>query len=201
MTFASATRRFHVIHRAEPLLREVLDRDGPGAERRSPFAPWTWLRPASRARVRRRPASRSRSTWQAADDRATKPRPAAGRTASTFPPRRRSPAVPTLPRRGDAHRRPGRQRLVHRPARARGRAGPAARRLYYVLVQIDSLYQTPDSNRANNTLAPASSQLQILRCRRSPSVRPRTEPFTPADEDQYFQVTVPAGAPLLVVTS
>ena len=68
---------------------------------------------------------------------------------------------------------------------------------YYVLVQVDSLYQVPDPNRANNTLAAGTGQLDV-------SVPALTvgvgfnDSFTAADQDRYYQVTVPAGGTLSV---
>ena len=68
---------------------------------------------------------------------------------------------------------------------------------YYVLVQADSLYEVADANRANNTLAAASGQLDV-------SVPGLTvgsafsDTFSAADQDRYYQVTVPAGGALSI---
>ena len=67
---------------------------------------------------------------------------------------------------------------------------------YYVLVLVDSLYQVPDADRANNTLA-AAKQLQIS----VPAItlgKPAHGTFTMAGADSYYQVTVPAGGALVV---
>ena len=68
---------------------------------------------------------------------------------------------------------------------------------YYVLVQVDSLYQLPDPNRANNTLAATTGQIDIS----LPALTlgtPYADSFTAADQDHYYQVTVPAGGSLNV---
>jgi RHS repeat-associated protein len=65
---------------------------------------------------------------------------------------------------------------------------------YYVLLQVDSLNQTPDQNRTNNMLA-AAGQLTVG----LPGLTlgtPLTDAFTAADQDHYYQVTVPAGGTL-----
>ncbi|MGO9114375.1 MAG: beta strand repeat-containing protein, partial [Thermoguttaceae bacterium] len=65
---------------------------------------------------------------------------------------------------------------------------------YYVLVQADSLYQVSDPNRANNTLA-ATSQVNVS----LPALdlgTPFNDSFTAADQDHYYQVSVPAGGTL-----
>ncbi len=67
---------------------------------------------------------------------------------------------------------------------------------YYILVQTDSIYQSPDPVRSNNTLA-ASGQLSLS----LPNLTlgaPLSGEFTAADQDQYFQVSVPAGGSLTV---
>ncbi|HEX4148810.1 MAG TPA: CARDB domain-containing protein, partial [Pirellulales bacterium] len=67
---------------------------------------------------------------------------------------------------------------------------------YYVLVQADSLYQSPDSNRANNTLA-AAGQIAIS----LPTLTlgtPLAGAFTAADQSLYYQVSVPLGGSLTV---
>ncbi len=72
---------------------------------------------------------------------------------------------------------------------------------YYVLVQADSLYQVPDSNRTNNTLAASTGQLAVS----VPALTlgtPASATFAAADQDQFYQVTVPAGGSLqLALTS
>ncbi len=68
---------------------------------------------------------------------------------------------------------------------------------YYVLVQVDSLYEVADANRANNALAAASGQLDVS----VPGLTVGTafgDSFTAADQDHYYQVTVPAGGSLSV---
>lgn len=68
---------------------------------------------------------------------------------------------------------------------------------YYVLVQIDSLYQLPDPNRANNTLAATTGQINIA----LPALTlgtPYADSFTAANQDHYYQITVPAGGSLNV---
>ncbi|HUY34489.1 MAG TPA: carboxypeptidase regulatory-like domain-containing protein, partial [Pirellulales bacterium] len=68
---------------------------------------------------------------------------------------------------------------------------------YYVFVQVDSLYQVSDPNRANNTLAATTGQLAVS----LPALTlgtPANGSFTAADQDQYYQVTVPAGGTLSV---
>jgi len=68
---------------------------------------------------------------------------------------------------------------------------------YYVLVQVDSLYQVPDPNRANNTLAAGSGKLAVS----LPALTigtPASGSFAAAGQDQYYQVTVPAGGSLIV---
>jgi len=67
---------------------------------------------------------------------------------------------------------------------------------YYVLVQVDSLYQVSDPNRANNILAAASQVTLSL-----PALvlgSPFNDSFTAADQDRYYQVTVPAGGALTI---
>jgi YD repeat-containing protein len=63
---------------------------------------------------------------------------------------------------------------------------------YYVLVQVDSLYQLPDPNRANNTLAASTGQINIG----LPALTlgtPYADSFTAADQDRYYQIVVSAG--------
>jgi hypothetical protein len=67
---------------------------------------------------------------------------------------------------------------------------------YYVLVEVDSLDGVPDPNRANNLLA-ASEQVAIS----VPGLTldsPLTDSFTAADQDRYYQISVPAGGALTV---
>ncbi len=68
---------------------------------------------------------------------------------------------------------------------------------YYVLVQVDSLYQLPDPNRANNTLAATTGQINIGLPALTLGTH-YTDAFTAADQDHYYQVTVPAGGSLNV---
>ncbi|HVX13045.1 MAG TPA: DUF4214 domain-containing protein [Pirellulales bacterium] len=68
---------------------------------------------------------------------------------------------------------------------------------YYVLVETDSHFQVADANRTNNMLAATTGQLAVS----VPSLTPGTPAsgtFTEADQDQYYQVTVPAGGTLVV---
>ncbi len=68
---------------------------------------------------------------------------------------------------------------------------------YYVLVEIDSLYQLADPNRANNTLAATTGQIDIG----LPALTlgtPYADSFTAADQDHYYQMTVPTGGSLNV---
>ncbi|MGO9922159.1 MAG: beta strand repeat-containing protein, partial [Isosphaeraceae bacterium] len=68
---------------------------------------------------------------------------------------------------------------------------------YYVLVQIDSLYQVPDPNRANNTLAAGTGELAV----RLPALTlgiATQGTFAAAGQHDYYQVTVPAGGSLVV---
>ncbi len=63
---------------------------------------------------------------------------------------------------------------------------------YYVLVEIDCLYQVADLNRSNNTLAAESGLLDVS----LPALtvgKGFSDSFTAADQDRYYQVTVPAG--------
>ncbi len=68
---------------------------------------------------------------------------------------------------------------------------------YDVLVQIDSLYQLPDPNRANNIVAATTGQIDISLAALTPGT-PYTDAFTAADQDHYYQITVPAGGSLNV---
>ncbi len=68
---------------------------------------------------------------------------------------------------------------------------------YYILVDVDSLYQAADVDRANNTLAATTGQLDIS----VPALSLGTAlngSFTAAGQDHYFQVTVPAGGSLSI---
>ena len=65
---------------------------------------------------------------------------------------------------------------------------------YFILVQADSLYQTPDTNRANN-IAAAGTSLAIG----VPALTlgtPLDDAFTAADQNRYYQVNVAAGGSL-----
>lgn len=70
---------------------------------------------------------------------------------------------------------------------------------YYVLVQVDSLYQVPQTGRAANVLAgPAPLRLSV------PALTlgtPYADTFTADIQDRYYQVTVAAGTSLLVAVS
>ena len=70
---------------------------------------------------------------------------------------------------------------------------PAA---YYVLVQADSLYQVPDPSRADSTTA-AGNQLKVTLPELTLGT-PAQGAFTAADQNQYYQITVPAGGSLEV---
>jgi RHS repeat-associated protein len=66
---------------------------------------------------------------------------------------------------------------------------------YFILVDTDSLYQAADTNRANNIEAATTGELQIA----VPTLTlgtPLSDSFTGADEDRYYQVTVPTGGSL-----
>ena len=68
---------------------------------------------------------------------------------------------------------------------------------YYVLVEVDSLYQLPDPNRANNILAATTGQLDLG----LPALTlgtPYADSFTAADQNHYYQITAPAGGSLNV---
>ena len=60
---------------------------------------------------------------------------------------------------------------------------------YYLLVQVDSLYQTDDTNRANNVWRGGTSR-SPCRSRALTLGSPAGGPLT-ATLDQYYQVTVP----------
>ena len=64
-------------------------------------------------------------------------------------------------------------------------------------MEVDSLYQLPDPNRANNTLAATTGQIDIS----LPALTlgtPYADSFTAADQNHYYQITVPAGGSLNV---
>jgi RHS repeat-associated protein/uncharacterized repeat protein (TIGR01451 family) len=66
---------------------------------------------------------------------------------------------------------------------------------YYILVQVDSLYQQADPNRANNMLAATTGQIDVG----LPVLTlgtPLTDSFTASSEDHYYQITVPSGGSL-----
>ncbi|MCY2987649.1 MAG: hypothetical protein NTY19_07265, partial [Planctomycetota bacterium] len=68
---------------------------------------------------------------------------------------------------------------------------------YYVLVQADSLYQVADPNRVNNTEIATTGQVQVS----VPVLTlgtPLHDTFTAANQDHYYQVTVPAGGALQI---
>jgi hypothetical protein len=68
---------------------------------------------------------------------------------------------------------------------------------YYVLVRADSLDQVLVTSRADDTLAAGTGPLDIS----VPALTlgtPTRETFTAADQDQYYQITVPAGGSLQV---
>ncbi len=68
---------------------------------------------------------------------------------------------------------------------------------YYVLAQVDSLYQVPDPNRPNNTQAATTGQLNVS----VPALAlgtPSSGSFTAANQDHYYQVSVPTGGSLVV---
>ena len=69
---------------------------------------------------------------------------------------------------------------------------------YYVLVQVDSLYQVPVTDRAGDTLAAGTGQLQVSVPALALNGASSSGSFTAADQDQYYQVTVPAGGTLQV---
>ncbi len=66
---------------------------------------------------------------------------------------------------------------------------------YYVLVQTDSLYQVPDANRANGTLA-ATGLLTVSATPLTLGVAPPDTTFSAPGQSQYYQVNVPAGGSL-----
>ena len=68
---------------------------------------------------------------------------------------------------------------------------------YYVLVQADSLYQVPDPNRVNNTLAAVTGPLALTVPVLTLGVATNDD-FDTAGQDRYYQVTVPNSGALLV---
>lgn len=68
---------------------------------------------------------------------------------------------------------------------------------YVVLVQADSLYQVPESERANDILNAATGPLAVSVPALSLGT-PAQGAFTAADQDRYFQVVVPAGGALSI---
>jgi protocatechuate 3,4-dioxygenase beta subunit len=73
---------------------------------------------------------------------------------------------------------------------------PLASGSYYVIVQVDSRYQVSDANRGNNSAA-ATGQLSLG----LPSLSlgmPLNDSFTVADQDRYYQLSVPAGGALSI---
>jgi RHS repeat-associated protein len=71
---------------------------------------------------------------------------------------------------------------------------------YYVLVQVDSLYQV-DPNRANTILAAGTGPLVVTVPPSLTLGTPASGSFTAAGQDQYYQVSVPAGGTLQVALS
>jgi RHS repeat-associated protein len=68
---------------------------------------------------------------------------------------------------------------------------------YYVLVQVDSLYQTADADRSNNILAASTGAIGIT----VPALTtgtPINDAFSAADQDRYYQITVPVGGTLTI---
>jgi RHS repeat-associated protein len=68
---------------------------------------------------------------------------------------------------------------------------------YNVLVQVDSFYQVPDPTRDDNILSATTGQLHVT----VPTLTlgtPYNDTFTAADQDRYYQVTVPAGGSLSI---
>ena len=68
---------------------------------------------------------------------------------------------------------------------------------YFVIVQVDSLHQTGDQNFTNNTVSATTGQLNVSVPSLTPGT-PLTGAFTAANQDQYYQVVVPAGGSLTV---
>ena len=68
---------------------------------------------------------------------------------------------------------------------------------YYILVQVDSLYQQADPDRSNNTLAASTGEINVA----LPTLAlgaSYSDSFAGAGEDHYYQITVPAGGSLTV---
>ena len=68
---------------------------------------------------------------------------------------------------------------------------------YYVVVEVDSRYRVADEDRANNTLAAMTGQLDVS----VPALtlgQSLSDSFTAANQNRYYQVTVPAGGSLSV---
>ena len=66
---------------------------------------------------------------------------------------------------------------------------------YYLLVQVDSLYQVADPSRANNTSTASLIHIGV------PMLvlgTPLNDSFTAADEAKYYQISVPAGGTLTI---
>jgi len=68
---------------------------------------------------------------------------------------------------------------------------------WYVLVEVDSHFQVADIDRANNTLVATTGQLEVG----VPALTlgtPLSDSFANADQDRYYQVSVPAGGSLTI---
>lgn len=68
---------------------------------------------------------------------------------------------------------------------------------YDILVQVDSLYSVADPDRSNDTSLATTGLLNVT----LPSLTlgtPRSDAFTGANQDKYYQVTVPAGGTLKI---
>jgi RHS repeat-associated protein len=68
---------------------------------------------------------------------------------------------------------------------------------HYVLLQVDSLSQQSDPNRANNIVAASTGQIDLSLPALAQGV-PYADSFTAADQNHCYQVTVPAGGSLNV---
>jgi hypothetical protein len=71
---------------------------------------------------------------------------------------------------------------------------------YYVLVETDGLYQVPDPDRTNNTLAATTGQLDVT----VPTLTlgtPYPDSFTANDQNHYYQISAAAGTSLLLAVS
>ncbi len=67
---------------------------------------------------------------------------------------------------------------------------------YQIVIQVDSLYQVADANRSNNVLAapgPLAVTLPALTLGQA-----ATGSFTAAQQEDYYQVTVPAGGAMVI---